>query len=97
MTDTCRACGAPLAWVRMEATGKAMPCDPEILRVWLIADVDAEPAGVAGQPVVTLVTEDGLTARGIVAPTALTPFAAQWSGMVPHWVTCPDGARFRQP
>ncbi len=28
---TCRSCKAPVVWIRLEASGKAIPCDPKVL------------------------------------------------------------------
>ena len=54
MSSVCKACGAPIKWIKM-ASGKAMP-------------VDAKPIPFRSDPKggLTLVEEDGRVVRGMM-------------------------------
>ncbi len=89
----CRSCRARIIWMRTES-GKAMPCDPEVLTEYLVPMEDATPAQ-RQETRLTLVTTDGRVVTGIMG-TCLTPFVREWKGRVPHWATCPQAKDFRR-
>lgn len=84
----CRGCHAAIVWVTMRETGKAMPCDPELLTEWL-----DDTAGKAASTR-TFITADGVAITGRRG-TAIEPVTREVVGRVPHWSTCPDAAKFR--
>lgn len=75
----CRKCGAPIVWIRT-ASGKPMPCDPEIKKVF--ADGKDMFVSTNGH-MVKGGTEEG---RG--------EYVAD--GRVPHWATCPYSKDFKK-
>lgn len=77
----CRGCGKQIVWTRMQS-GKAMPCDPEIIRI--IPDVTGEL-----QAKETFITPDGLTVKAVREPDS------RIIGYVPHWATCPQMNQFK--
>lgn len=78
---TCRACGAPIRWIRTTA-GKSMPCD-------------AKPRPYYPQPGAKskLVTPEGSVVSGEIADR---PNEATEIGYVPHWSTCTNPDKFRR-
>ena len=85
----CRGCQAAVVWVHMRESGKAMPCDPDVLTEWL-----DETAGKAASTR-TLITSDGVAITGRRG-TAIEPGTREVIGRVPHWVTCPQANTFRR-
>ena len=85
----CRACQAPIRFITMEQSGKAMPIDPLLVQTYLL------PSQV-GKPMITLITERGKKITGLEV-TVTHPDAEGVEGYVPHWVSCtqPDGFRNR--
>lgn len=93
---TCSGCHAVILWLNT-AAGKWMPCDPDLLTVYL--DV---VAGVAASTR-TLVTEAGVTVKGRPIPPEEMQHrphgragVEEVRGYVPHWATCPTANRFRE-
>ncbi len=84
----CRGCGAAIVWVRMRESGRAMPCDEEILTEWL-----DDTAGKAASTR-TLITEDGVAITGRRG-SVLDPNVREVTGRVPHWASCPQAGAFR--
>ena len=92
----CKACGAPMAWVKT-LQGKAVPLDPEPIRGLLIESkagrIAAEEAG--WEPV------QGYDERGEVcwvAPDAPPSTPGIWKSVrVTHFASCPEGPSFRKP
>jgi hypothetical protein len=99
----CRGCQRPIAWVAMKGSGRAMPCDPEVLEEYLVPEAEVPDAAAelgeewknSALTWVTLVTEDGELVRGVrVRPFA--PFVRRVVGRVSHFATCEQAARFRR-
>lgn len=77
----CRGCGKLIVWTRMQS-GKAMPCDPEIIRI--VPDVTGELGAKE-----TFITPEGLTVKAVRA------IDSNIIGYVPHWATCPKMNDFK--
>jgi len=82
----CRACQAPLVFIRMRETGAAMPCDAALV----IARLD-EVAGKAATSM-ALVTEEGIL---VIGRPVDAPAGREVRGRVSHFATCPSAASFR--
>lgn len=95
--SVCSSCGRPIVWVTTQATGKAMPCDPEVIHV--LDGVTIEGARSAGG-----IDGDGRSRRGprvdcpvvqsMLARSAEEPRAV--AVRVSHFATCPDAPSFRK-
>ena len=85
MTNKCRGCGAEVRWVRIQATGKKTPVDPE--PVW----VKLETGGHA------FLRLDGTMVFGREIGDAWDddPDANLIEAYKSHFATCPVGAQFR--
>lgn len=82
-TGTCKSCGARIVWVKMLATGKAMPCDdPGVLIV--------EGPGKG-----TYIGDDGRAIHGRPAGPE-DANAQRMIGRVSHFATCPQAAEHRR-
>ena len=81
----CRSCGADIIWIKMKATGKAMPCDSA-----KISYSENMHPGATGNTVLTLVTEHGTVVR-----TAFDP-AGDKIGYTSHFATCPNANQHRR-
>jgi hypothetical protein len=94
----CRGCQASIVLVQTPA-GRWLPCEAEVLEVWVVPEPDLEYLRRDGVPVpttrLTLVTEDGKLTTGRRADR-LTPFAVRVEGREPHWARCPKAEVFRQ-
>jgi hypothetical protein len=91
MSATCKGCGAPIVWITMHYTGKAMPCDPEVI----VERLD-ETAGTAARNV-TLVTEGGLVVTGRRVEDLHAGIEVRAvAGRVPHWSSCPEAKTFKR-
>ena len=77
----CKACGAEIIWIKIERTGKPMPCDA--------APIPYRP-GAGGN--LTLVTTDGRIVHGTRDSGNKS---APW-GYQSHFASCPAAARFRK-
>ena len=84
----CRGCGKLIVWTKMKS-GKAMPCDPEIIP--FVSGADGEHG------IETFITPDGETKRGYrhgsIQQAGKTE--NQLIGYVPHWATCPQMNQFK--
>lgn len=81
MITKCKACGAPIMWIRTKA-GKSMP-------------VDATPVHVANGGTQIFITIGGKTIMGHPLNDEDDP--ENWiRGYVPHWATCPNAKQFRK-
>ena len=84
----CRGCGKLIVWTKMKS-GKAMPCDPEIIP--FVSGADGEHG------IETFITPDGETKRGYrhgsIQQAGKTE--NQLIGYVPHWATCPQMNKFK--
>lgn len=80
MAARCRACGAPILWVRTSA-GNMMPCEPELRLYW------TQPGGQAR--VVTWLGDV------VACRLEGEPEAAAGVGWIPHWAKCPGADRMR--
>lgn len=80
----CRSCGAEIIWIKMKATGKAMPCDAKKISY----SENMHPG--AGKPAVTLVTEHGTVVRTVFDP------AGDKIGYTSHFATCPNAGYHRK-
>lgn len=84
---TCRSCGAPIGFVRLES-GKHMPVDPELVKTFAVPYIGTGPVRV-------LVTERGQVRRWTeVSLTA--PGAEAVSGFESHFGSCPHAKAHRQ-
>lgn len=81
----CRSCGADIIWIKMKATGKAMPCDSA-----KISYSENMHPRATGNTVLTLVTEHGTVVR-----TAFDP-AGDKIGYTSHFATCPNANKHRR-
>ena len=77
----CKGCGAEIIWVKT-ASGKAMPCDPELVTY---------KQRTLGQ--MKIVTPNGEVLSG--DPEA-DPVQATGLGYISHFATCPAADRFRR-
>ena len=89
-TTTCRACGAPIIFIKTTA-GKTMPCDTEVIPFYAGAD------GVHG--IETFVTTDGQIKRGYRYGniSELGKTENQLAGYISHFATCTNPDFFRKP
>ena len=77
---TCRACGAPILWIKTRA-GKSMPCDAKP------QSYVESPGGP--QKIVT-------TAGDVISCNLVEVHQSNKRGYVPHWATCPNADSFRR-
>ena len=77
---TCKACGAPILWIRTRA-GKSMPCDVKPLSY-------VESQG-APQKIVT-------AAGDVLSCELVEEHKTNKRGYLPHWATCPNADSFRR-
>lgn len=83
--DTCRGCGAPIAWIKTK-DGKLMPCNPEEIEI-----------DVGGAKTTIIITDDGKLEYGSpVDKYDLFPPDMTAKGRVSHFATCPKAERFRK-
>lgn len=80
MSTKCKACGAPIVWLRT-AGGKAMPCDAAE-RYYI------EKASGSKK----IVTPNG---QVISCEYTNNPAEATGYGFTPHWGSCPEAAKFK--
>lgn len=77
----CRACGAPIVWVRTQA-GKAMPCDAKVRWYTAAPNGRLKFVLITGEVVAGELAEDLKNATGI--------------GHISHFATCPNADDFRR-
>ena len=77
-------------WITSKA-GRPIPCDPELV----VAHLYLRSPRHAGEETMTLVTEQGITIRGVKAG-ATEPNTTRVEGYIAHFSTCPHADTFRQ-
>jgi hypothetical protein len=77
-------------WITSKA-GRPIPCDPELV----VAHLYLRGPRHTGEEAVTLVTEEGITIRGVTA-RATEPNTTRVEGYVSHFSTCEHADTFRQ-
>lgn len=77
----CKGCGKLIVWTKMQS-GKAMPCDPEVIRI--TPDITGELHANE-----TFITPEGMTVKAKRDPES------DIIGYVPHWATCPKMSQFK--
>ena len=83
--DKCKACGAPIIWVKTK-DGKHVPCNPE--------EIEIDPAGAKTMCVVT--DDGGLEWGSPVNRDSLFLPDRTVTGRVSHFATCPAANKFRK-
>ena len=86
----CSSCGAQVVYIVTAKAGKPMPCDPELVTIYL-AD-QRQPHLIP----VTVTTDEGTTHRGYSSKPAGELFERTVTGRVSHFATCPEAARHRK-
>lgn len=81
--SNCKSCGAELVWIKMKATGKAMPCDAQ-----KISYSEILVPGTKGA--MTLVTEEGKVVQTVFDPDG------DKIGYISHFATCPAANEHRK-
>jgi hypothetical protein len=76
-------------WI-MSKNGKPIPCDPELV----VAHLYLRTPRHAGEETITLVTEEGITIRGVTA-SATEPNTTRVEGYISHFSTCEHAESFR--
>ena len=79
---TCRACGAPIGFIKTVA-GKTIPVDPEEVAYWQRTGGSKKIVTPNGEVVSAELEGDPQTATGI--------------GYISHFATCPCADQFRKP
>lgn len=85
----CKACHAVMYWITSKH-GKPIPCDPELV----VAHLYLRSPRHTGEEGMTLVTEQGITIRGVKA-RATEPNTTRVEGCIAHFTTCPHADAFR--
>lgn len=77
----CKGCGREIIWI-MTRSGKAMPCDPELVPYW--------ESPKAKQKIVTR--------QGDLVSCETEPRSEKetGTGYIPHWSTCPVAVQFKR-
>ena len=77
----CKGCDREIIWI-MTRSGKAMPCDPELVPYW--------EAPKAKQKIVTR--------QGDLVSCETEPRSEKetGTGYIPHWSTCPVAGQFKR-
>lgn len=88
--SVCKGCGEPIRWIG-STRGKAIPVDPDIIRVYL--SFTAPTTGIANK--ITLVLEDGTTISGWKRDR-FESGVCRADGYESHFATCPKAEQFRK-
>jgi len=77
-------------WITSK-NNKPIPCDPELV----VAHLYLRGPRHVGEEMITLVTEEGITIRGVKA-RATEANTTRVEGYISHWSTCPQAESFRK-